>query len=235
MWTLKLITTLSVLFFSYDSINASQSVNKIRLPDGFKIEVFADDLGGTRFIALSPDNVVFATLIDNGKALALSDNDNDGKADRVITFIKGLTRPHGIAFHNGYLYIGETDQITRFKYDDFDKESGKREVPIHDLPTAYSTPPGFTFYTREPFPEEYRGDLFVALHGSWNRSVPTGYKVIRITIEGGKPAGTEDFATGWLECDNVCGRPVDVLVGSDGGLVVSDDGEGIIYRITTSP
>ena len=174
-------------------------------------------------------------MSDNGKALALSDNDNDGKADRVITFIKGLTRPHGIAFHNGYLYIGETDQITRFKYDDFDKESGKREGPIHDLPTAYSTPPGFTFYTREPFPEEYRGDLFVALHGSWNRSVPTGYKVIRITIEGGKPAGTEDFATGWLECDNVCGRPVDVLVGSDGGLVVSDDGEGIIYRITTSP
>ncbi len=97
---------------------------------------------------------------------------------------------------------------------------------------AHSAPLGLAFYTGEQFPSEYRGDLFVAFHGSWNRSVPTGYKVVRIPIEGGEPAPVQDFAVGWLREDgSQWGRPVDVLTGPDGSLFVSDDAGGVIYRV----
>jgi len=96
---------------------------------------------------------------------------------------------------------------------------------------AHSAPLGLTFYTGQQFPEAYRGDLFVAFHGSWNRTEPTGYKVVRVPVEDGRPGGVEDFATGWLRGDGSnWGRPVDVLTGSDGSLFVSDDGGGVIYR-----
>lgn len=99
---------------------------------------------------------------------------------------------------------------------------------------AHSAPLGITFYDGEMFPEEYHGDLFIAFHGSWNRSVPTGYKVVRLPFEDGRAGdAVEDFATGWLDLDsnNASGRPVDVLVGPDGALYVSDDKGGYIYRI----
>jgi glucose/arabinose dehydrogenase len=97
---------------------------------------------------------------------------------------------------------------------------------------AHSAPLGLTFYSGQQFPEQYRGDLFVAFHGSWNRSVPTGYKVVRIPIDGDTPGPVQDFAVGWLpENGAQWGRPVDVLTGSDGSLFVSDDGGGVIYRI----
>lgn len=97
---------------------------------------------------------------------------------------------------------------------------------------AHSAPLGLTFYSGQQFPEEYYGDLFIAFHGSWNRTVPTGYKVVRVPMEDGKPGPVQDFAAGWLREDgSKWGRPVDVLVGARGGLFVSDDSEGFIYRI----
>jgi glucose/arabinose dehydrogenase len=97
---------------------------------------------------------------------------------------------------------------------------------------AHSAPLGLTFYTGDQFPAGYRGSLFVAFHGSWNRSVPTGYKVVRIPFTDGRPGPVEDFAVGWLQADgSVWGRPVDVLTAPDGSLWVSDDGAGRIYRI----
>jgi glucose/arabinose dehydrogenase len=104
-------------------------------------------------------------------------------------------------------------------------------APVVEM-QAHSAPLGLTFYTGQQFPEEYRGDLFVAFHGSWNRTVPTGYKVVRIPIHGGSLGPVKDFATGWLrENGSHWGRPVDVLTGSDGSLFVSDDSAGVIYRI----
>lgn len=103
---------------------------------------------------------------------------------------------------------------------------------------AHSAPLGLTFYTGDAFPAEYQGDLFVALHGSWNRSVPTGYKIVRVPLNGSTPTGpVEDFATGWLnEADySSNGRPVGVTVGADGALYVSDDKGGYIYRIYAEP
>jgi glucose/arabinose dehydrogenase len=97
---------------------------------------------------------------------------------------------------------------------------------------AHSAPLGLTFYTGERFPAEYRGDLFIAFHGSWNRTAPTGYKVVRVPMADGEPGSVEDFAAGWLREDGSrWGRPVDVLTGPDGSLLISDDAEGFIYRI----
>jgi glucose/arabinose dehydrogenase len=99
---------------------------------------------------------------------------------------------------------------------------------------AHSAPLGLGFYSGQQFPAEYRGDLYVAFHGSWNRSVPTGYKVVRIPMEDGSPVPGEvyDFGTGWLrENGSRWGRPVDVLTGAEGSLYVSDDEGGVIYRI----
>lgn len=97
---------------------------------------------------------------------------------------------------------------------------------------AHSAPLGLTFYGGDQFPQEYRGDLFVAFHGSWNRSVPTGYKVVRIPMDGADAGGAQDFAAGWLRANgSQWGRPVDVLTGPDGSLFVSDDEGGAIYRI----
>lgn len=108
-------------------------------------------------------------------------------------------------------------------------------VPAPDVAMqAHMAPLGLTFYTGDSFPADYQGDMFVALHGSWNRSVPVGYKVGRVPMENGRPAGDlQDFATGWLdlEANAVYGRPVDVAVGPDGALYVSDDKGGYIYRI----
>ena len=97
---------------------------------------------------------------------------------------------------------------------------------------AHAAPLGLTFYTGEQFPENYRSDLFIAFHGSWNRTVPTGYKVVHVPFQGEEIGSLQDFAVGWLREDgSKWGRPVDVLTGPDGSLLISDDGEGFIYRV----
>jgi glucose/arabinose dehydrogenase len=96
---------------------------------------------------------------------------------------------------------------------------------------AHTAPLGLAFYTGSQFPADYRGDLFVALHGSWNRPTPVGYKVIRMKLRGAAPTA-EDFATGWLAGSRSWGRPVDLTVAPDGALFLSDDGLGAVYRIT---
>jgi glucose/arabinose dehydrogenase len=104
-------------------------------------------------------------------------------------------------------------------------------APVVEM-QAHSAPLGLTFYVGQQFPTTYRGDLFVAFHGSWNRTEPTGYKIVHIPIADGTPGPVQDFAVGWLR-DNGSnwGRPVDVITGRDGSLFVSDDGGGHIYRI----
>ena len=99
---------------------------------------------------------------------------------------------------------------------------------------AHSAPLGLTFYEGGNFPAEYRGDGFVAAHGSWNRAKRTGYKVVRIRMKDGVPTGEyEDFVTGFVLDDrDVWGRPVGVAVAHDGALLISDDANGTIWRVT---
>lgn len=98
---------------------------------------------------------------------------------------------------------------------------------------AHSAPLGLSFVLEEGWPEEYRYDLLVAYHGSWNRSVPTGYKIVRLKMSAsGKYSGTEDFITGWLKTDgSKTGRPVDIKVFSRGVAYISDDSAGVVYKL----
>jgi glucose/arabinose dehydrogenase len=98
---------------------------------------------------------------------------------------------------------------------------------------AHSAPLGLTFLTRATkFPADYRGDLLVAYHGSWNRDVPTGAKVVRIHVKDNKPVSVEDFVTGFQAPDGKrWGRPVDVVVAADGSVLISDDSGAAIYRV----
>ncbi len=103
---------------------------------------------------------------------------------------------------------------------------------------AHSAPLGLAFYEGSEFPAAYQNNLFVAFHGSWNRSVPTGYKVVRVRLDDkGQPQDdAEDFITGWLAPGETkrgrwMGRPVGIIFGGDGAMYLSDDAGGVIYRI----
>ncbi|MGE3913091.1 MAG: PA14 domain-containing protein, partial [Chloroflexota bacterium] len=336
------------------------SVANINLPSGFCIYDFATGLTAVRFMDYGPDGVLYATLPSQGRIVRLPDANNDGVADGVYTFASGLNKPHGLVFHNGYLYVAETNSLTRVRDTNGDGVSdqtqrlaslpgdsvhwsrtvivgsdGKLYVSIgsscdacvetdsrratvmqfnadgtggrvyseglrnavglavhpstgqiwasgnerdglgDNFPgeilsrlidgadfgwprcsngttpdtrfsggcggvtppvmtfQAHSAPLGVDFYGGTAFPSTYRGNLFIAFHGSWNRSVPTGYKIVRVPFSNGQPTGQVfDFATGWLRSDNsVAGRPVDVVTAPDGSLMVSDDRANRIYRI----
>jgi len=103
--------------------------------------------------------------------------------------------------------------------------------------TAHSAPMQMAFYDGAAFPQEYQGDAFVAMRGSWNRRPPSGYEVLRIDFEDGKPVGTENFLEGFLiqQQDGGYGylaRLAGIAVGQDGALYVADDDNGVIYRVS---
>ena len=100
-----------------------------------------------------------------------------------------------------------------------------------DLP-AHSAPLGITFGDTLKAPQAYRDSLYVAFHGSWNRSTPTGYKLVRIPFSDGQPGAAKEFLFGWLQKDNAWGRPVAPLVGPDGSLYLTDDRANAVYRIS---
>ncbi len=332
------------------SIGSAQSLT---VPPGFEIEVFADGLRGVRTLKVGPDAMLYAVQSRSGRIVRL-DPAREGDAEEVL---RGLNRPYGLAFHDGWMYVGETHQVVRFRgprYQSADtivrgiptgghwtrelafgpdgmlyvsigsscnvcEERDPRRAAVvryrpdgtdetivaeglrnsaglafhpetgalwasqnerdnlgDDLPLeeinvlsdgshfgwpycygdrvpnpeyrgranfcqttvppalemiAHSAPLGMVFYTAGAFPAEYHGDLFVALHGSWNRSERSGYKLVRVRVEDGRPVSYEDFATGWLSRFRVSGRPVYPAVGPDGGLFLSDDDGGRIYRI----
>jgi glucose/arabinose dehydrogenase len=90
---------------------------------------------------------------------------------------------------------------------------------------------GMRFYTGARFPEEYRGAIFIAEHGSWNRDEKSGYRVTLVKVKEGRAVSYQPFAQGWLQGNDAWGRPVDLIVAPDGALLVSDDKAGVIYRI----
>jgi glucose/arabinose dehydrogenase len=112
------------------------------------------------------------------------------------------------------------------------KSCAQYTPPVWIFP-AHVAPLGARFYTGSQFPAEYRGQLFVAQHGSWNRTVPVGYRVVAVRFEADRPVADRVFAEGWLRPGGkATGRPVDILPMPDGALLVSDDERGTIYRIT---
>jgi glucose/arabinose dehydrogenase len=114
------------------------------------------------------------------------------------------------------------------------KQLCQTSEPSHIDLQAHSAPLGLAFVpANSDWPKEYWNNLLVSYHGSWNRSVPTGYKIVRIKLDGkGNYVGTEDFIYGWLDNGGAVGRPVDLLFDRNGQLFVSDDKAGAIYKIT---
>jgi glucose/arabinose dehydrogenase len=343
-------------------------LNRLTLPPGFHIAVFAE-APHARQMAFSPGGVLLVTDLSDGTVLAFPDPRHTGHAERTVTVLRDLNAPHGIAFHNGKLYVAEINAIRRYDWDEsrlhagnglkiaeipgsggghstrtllFAKgkmyvavgsscnvcvEDDKRRAAVtefnddgsgqrlfatglrnavgltfnpktntiwatdngrdwlgDDLPPeevndlgpaggnfgwpycygnrvpdlsqskdydcsktiapkaempAHSAPLGLLFYDGKMFPAEYQGSLFVTFHGSWNRSRPTGYKVVRIKFnDQGEPQGPpQDFISGWLRPGETkkgvwMGRPVGLVVGPEGALYVSDDAAGVVYRVT---
>ena len=93
-------------------------------------------------------------------------------------------------------------------------------------------PDGLKFYTGKMFPAAYRGRIFIAEHGSWNRSKKSGYRVVSVTLKDNKVESSEVFAEGWMENEQVWGRPVGLLVMPDGSLLISDDTADAVYRVS---
>ena len=102
--------------------------------------------------------------------------------------------------------------------------------PVHNL-GAHVASLGMRFYTGKQFPERYRNAVFIAEHGSWNRSSKAGYRVSMVRLQGNRAVSYEPFVSGWLEKESAWGRPADVLVMPDGSLLISDDHAGAIYRV----
>jgi glucose/arabinose dehydrogenase len=181
---------------------------------------------------------VFATGIRNCVGLAVhpktgdlycSTNERDGLGDNLVPDF--VTRVLEGAFYGWpWYYIGSNED----PHHAGERPDLRGKVTVPDvLIQAHSAPLGVTFYNANAFPAEYVGDGFAAEHGSWNRSKRTGYKVIRIRLKDGTPTGEyEDFVTGFVVNDtNVWGRPVGVAVAHDGALLVSEDGNGTIWRV----
>ncbi len=342
---------------------APRLAEQIKLPPGFRIELYAENLPGARSMTLSPSGTLFVGTRTMGKVYALRDSNDDHRADAVYTIASGLHMPNGVAFRDGDLYVAEVGRILRFPqiedtlehppqpvvistdYPDDDHHGwkfiafgpdGKLYIPVgmpcnvclpeqeiygtitrldpkggkpeiyargvrnsvgfdwhpqtHELwftdngrdwlgdelpndelnhaPQAgmhfgfpfcnqgdlsdpdYGdrrscdefTPPalklgphvaalGMRFYRGNQFPEHYRGGIFIAQHGSWNRSEPIGYRVVFVPVRDNQAGPYEIFAEGWLRDGRASGRPVDVQELPDGSLLISDDKGGRIYRI----
>jgi glucose/arabinose dehydrogenase len=337
-------------------------LDRIKLPPGFSIGVFSDQVPNARSLALSPNGVLYVGTRTEDKVYALVDRNQDGRADRVHTVASGLRTPNGVAWKDGTLYVAEVSRVLRFDGIDgrledppkprvfsdafpsdthhgwkfirfgpdgrlyvpvgapcnvcdpenpiystitrlpagggkpevfargirntvgFDWHPRTRElwftengrdrmgddIPPDELdhaprpglhfgfpychgrvsdpefgkgrPCGQFTAPkielgphvaalGMRFYNGAMFPAPYRGQVFIAEHGSWNRSKPIGYRVTLVRLEGNRAVSYETFAEGWLQGSKAWGRPVDVEVMPDGALLVSDDQAGAIYRI----
>ncbi len=121
-----------------------------------------------------------------------------------------------------------------------DPEFGADKDPDDYVPPAmklgpHVAPLGFVFYTGEQFPAAYRSSILLAEHGSWNRSTPVGYRIMKLTLNGSEVTSYEPFIAGWLARGQVSGRPVDLEPMPDGSVLISDDEAGVIYRLTYSP
>ncbi|MEE9253574.1 MAG: PQQ-dependent sugar dehydrogenase [Pseudomonadales bacterium] len=158
--------------------------------------------------------------------LWFTDNGRDMLGDDVPA--DELNRAPRSGLHFGYPYVHAGDIP--------DPEFGKGHVPEdYAAPAlaiqAHSAALGMKFYVGDQFPERYRGAIFIAEHGSWNRSKKVGYRVSVAFLEGNRVVRHEPFVTGWLEGEKNWGRPNDVLVTPDGSLLISDDQGGVIYRV----
>jgi glucose/arabinose dehydrogenase len=192
-------------------------IRRIR-SDGEGMEVFAEGVRNSVGLAFHPDS----------KELWFTDNGRDMMGDDMPG--DELNHAPRAGLHFGYPYCHQGDTL--------DPEFGDGKTCADFTPPgltlgAHVAALGLTFYTGKMFPPGYRNQLFIAQHGSWNRSEKAGYNLLLVRFdEQGRVSGSEVFASGWLQGQENWGRPNDVLQMPDGSLLISDDQAGVIYRIT---
>jgi glucose/arabinose dehydrogenase len=226
--------TRTILFASgkmYVSAGSSCNVCVEKDPRRAAVTEFNDDGSGERIFARGLRNSVGLAINPATGTIWASDNGRDWLGDNLPPDeINNLAQ--GGDFGWPYCY---GDRVPDRKFSaDAAKKCSNTIPPVVEIP-AHSAPLGIAFDEGKMFPAD-RGNLYVALHGSWNRSTVAGYKVVRIKAENRKPQ-IEDFVTGFItpgapKGAKPMGRPVGVLFGPDGSLYISDDTNGAIYRVT---
>jgi glucose/arabinose dehydrogenase len=188
-------------------------------PDGSELEVFAHGVRNTVGFDFHP--------LTN--ELWFTDNGRDWMGDDIPP--DELNHAPEMGLHFGYPFWHGTD----VKDPEFGSEYSAEDftLPVLDL-GPHVAALGMRFYTGDMFPSEYENQIFIAEHGSWNRSKKIGYRVMLVKLNGNKAVSYEPFAQGWLKGEAVSGRPVDVQQMPDGSMLVSDDYAGAIYRISYS-
>jgi glucose/arabinose dehydrogenase len=212
--------------------------NKLYISIGAPCNV-CDKYGYAQIIRLNPDGTgreTYASGIRNSVGftwhpasgdLWFTDNGRDMMGDDIPPC--ELNRAERKGLHFGYPYCHGGDIADpRFGKD---RQCENYTPPAQKL-GPHVAPLGVKFYTGDMFPEEYRNQVFIAEHGSWNRSKKIGYRVSLVRLEEDQGVSYEPFAFGWLQGQSVSGRPVDLIVKEDGSLLVSDDFAGKIYRIS---
>lgn len=190
--------------------------------DGTGMEIFAKGIRNTVGFAWHPDT----------KELWFTENGRDNLGEDVPEDELNVAPKKDM--HFGFPYCHQGDIL--------DPEFGKGKNCADYTPPVQKVGPhvaalGMRFYTGSMFPAEYKNRIFIAQHGSWNRKIASGYRVMMVTLEGNKAVKFEPFATGWLpgtDDKEAIGRPVDVEVAADGALLISDDKQGVVYRVTYS-
>ena len=187
------------------------------------------DGSGREIFAKGVRNSVGFTWHPETKELWFTDNGRDSMGDNIPSC--ELNHAPKIGLHFGYPYCHEGSVK--------DPEFGNKRPcsdfsPPADKLGPHVAPLGLKFYNGTMFPESYKNQIFVAEHGSWDRSKKSGHNVSLVRFNNNKVAGHEVFASGWLNdaTQKVWGRPVDILVLKDGSLLISDDQAGVIYRVT---
>lgn len=200
--------------------------------DRARIFEFNSDGSGQNVYAWGIRNAVGIAFRPGSNELWMSTNERDELGDDLVPDYISSVRPGGF-YGWPWFYIGNhVDPDHKGKHVDL---AGKVIVP-DVLVQAHSATLNLCFYTGDQFPAEYKGDIFAAFHGSWNRTKRTGYKIVRVPFDhaNGKALGEyEDFVTGFVTAEgNVWGRPVGITVAKDGSLLFSEDGNGTIWRVS---
>jgi glucose/arabinose dehydrogenase len=187
------------------------------------------DGSGREIFAKGVRNTVGFTWHPETKALWFTDNGRDMMGDEVPNCELNVAPTAGLHFGFPYCHEGS------IKDPEFgQKRSCKDFIPPVQKLGPHVAPLGLKFYTGAMFPDNYKSNVFIARHGSWNRTKKSGHDLVTVKIENNKSSGLEVFASGWLDdaSQKVWGRPVDVLLLPDGSMLVSDDQANVIYRIS---
>ena len=216
----------------YLTVGSGSNVDAGEPPIRASISRYNPDGTGFELFATGIRNAVGLRWYPGTQDLWITSHERDDLGDDLVPDYLTKVTPGGF-YGWPYAYIGPHEDP---RHKDKAPELVKKTLYPSVLLGSHAGSLDLLFYTGDQFPEKYRGGAFVALHGSWNRSKRTGYKIVFIPYKDGKPlSGPEDFLTGWMlspDRPEVWGRPVGLLQMPDGSLLISDDGAGKIWRVS---